>query len=160
MTKQNLSLLVLFIIIATFFSSCKNNKKENSKVTVSSWIGNYVTQEYHKRQDGYDWTVVSIEALTDSTCWITIQSRSDIKKPTCSFESEAKILSNEKLMATYENKEILFHKQNNEIAISTIKEEDKNLLYYFCSGGASISGEYIYLNEPLDKEQLKQKDTQ
>ena len=112
MTKQNLSLLVIFILTATFLSSCKNSKKENSKVTISSWIGNYVTPEYHKRQEGYDWSVVSIEEHTDSTYWITIHSRSDIKKPTCSFESEAKMISNEKLITTYENKDILFYKEN------------------------------------------------
>ena len=48
----------------------------------------------------------------------------------------------------------MFEITSGQIRITTKKEEDEGLLYFYCSGGASISGSYLKINEALDESQI------
>jgi len=53
-----------------------------------------------------------------------------------------------------DGKEILFVFTPSTISITTANEADKSILNYFCSGGGSLEGTYIKINEPLDEKQI------
>ncbi|PQJ23023.1 hypothetical protein BSU00_01785 [Tenacibaculum sp. SG-28] len=42
----------------------------------------------------------------------------------------------------------------NSVTIDTENEQDLGVLYYFCSGGASLKNTYQKLNEHLDLQQI------
>jgi hypothetical protein len=145
------------IVLLSFAIACKNEEKkvEPVKTTVASTlVGNFVTAEYEKRADGYDWVGVMISKTSDSTAHISVRSRVDKKKATCSFDAEGKFIGSDTLSANYEGKIILFVFDGKALQINTANKADSNLLNYFCSGGASLAGTYHKINEPLDKTQL------
>lgn len=142
------SLLVLGMV-----TSCGTSPKQPLSVTCQAFEGDYVTSEYNQRAEGYDWTVVSITSLSDTVANISVKSRTDIKKPTCSFEGTGHITpSGDTLVSTFDNNEIYFVLTGDTLSVSS---DSPNLLYYFCSGGASLGGQYIKLHEPLDDTMLK-----
>ncbi|MEG0454604.1 MAG: hypothetical protein RR559_04520, partial [Bacteroides sp.] len=62
------SLLLLTVLTLLWSCSNKTSKKEESlPATVEALAGNYVSDGYDKRSEGYDWVAVSITAITDST---------------------------------------------------------------------------------------------
>lgn len=147
----------IFICLLTLLSSCKNDKSLKSNVPqlqIDNYIGNYVTNDYFNRSEGYDWVVVSISKINDNEAEIKVRSRVDKKKATCTFDGIGSLISKDTLKTVFENKAILFCFKNENLAIITDNQEDENLLYYFCSGGASLTNNYTKLNEPLDTEQL------
>jgi hypothetical protein len=150
-----LSLAATFII---FVAGCTQNKKnvtaETSTSTVSAFTGNYVSSEYAKRNEGYDWVAVTVKQLTDSSAHIAIRSRADKKKPTCTFDADAVFHGNNILKATVEGKSILFAFSLDSLLISAENNQDEGFLNYFCSGGGSIAGTYTKISEPLDNAQI------
>ena len=149
--------IIIMTILSLLFISCDRkteNSSQNNTYNIEKIIGNYVTEDYFNRMDRYDWIAVTISKLSDDEASIEIRSRSDIKKPSCSFKGVAKIAGVDTLKSIYEGKAILFIVNKDSLLIKTEKPEDESLLYYFCSGGAKLSGPYIKLNEPLDEEQL------
>jgi len=153
--KKTISITV---IIAVLVSGCINNKKttqSNSQETsLESFSGDYVSSEYNKRSEGYDWVAVTIKQKTDSTAHISVRSRADRKKPTCTFDADAVKTNNNTLMASVEGKNIVFTLNADTLKIDTEKKEDINILNYFCSGGGSLMGAYKKINEALDKTQI------
>lgn len=151
--KKNLLLLTAL----TLLWGCSNKaskKEESSPTTIQTLVGNYVSDGYDKRSEGYDWVAVSIKALTDSTVHVAVRSRSDIKKPTCRFDTDAIIAGKDTLKAVYEGKGILFTLTDKKLTIAAENEADSNLLYFFCSGGASLTGEYSKIEGALDEKQI------
>lgn len=154
------SLLMVGIMILTICSSCINaaNKKSNSKAaSIKALVGNYVTPEYFKRNKGYDWVAVTITATNDSTAHIRIRSRVDIKKATCTFDRDARLVGN-RLISEYEGVNIVYAVSKKGLTIQTEKDEDNTKLNFFCSGGGSIAGNYTKLTAALDKKQLDKRD--
>jgi hypothetical protein len=158
-------LAILFIIML----SCKNNKeatnKENnteektlqsntSKKTITTLVGDYVSESYVKRNEGYDWVAVSINQLSDNKIRVSIRSRADKKKPTCTFDADAIQISDYKFKADIDGNSVLFTFKDNTLNIATEKEEDKTILNYYCSGGGSLADTYKKINDPLDEKQI------
>lgn len=123
--------------------------------TIESIKGHYVSDGYFKREDGYDWVAVSISAITSREVYIRVQSRADRKKPTCTFEGIGSIGEDGVMKVDFEGKNILFLADNDELRITTEKEDQEDFLMYFCSGGGNLVGAYKKLAEPLDEKQLK-----
>ena len=123
--------------------------------TIESVAGEYVSDGYFKRAEGYDWVVVSIKGISPDEAYTRIQSRADRKKPTCTFDGIGYLDETGMLKVDFEGNNILFILDDKELRITTEKEEQEDLLMYFCSGGGSLGGTYSKLEDPLDEEQLK-----
>ncbi len=117
--------------------------------------GDYVSEGYKKREEGYDWVAVTIKAIGTREAYIRIRSRADRKKPTCTFEGIGIMDEKGIVKVNFDGKNILFIGQEDKISITTENEAQEDFLMYFCSGGGSLSGTYTKLAEPLDEEQLK-----
>ena len=147
--------LILFLIIG-----CKNETKKTNKIKTIETLqefsasGNYVSEGYAKRSEGYDWVSVAIKEIDSNQLSISFRSRADKKKPTCIFDAVANKVDDKNYQAQIDGKTILFKFTNSEINISTEKQEDLGLLYFYCSGGASIGGTYSKIDEPLDQVQI------
>lgn len=101
----------IFICLLTLLSSCKNDKSLKSNVPqlqIDNYIGNYVTNDYFNRSEGYDWVVVSISKINDNEAEIKVRSRVDKKKATCTFDGIGSLISKDTLKTVFENKAILF----------------------------------------------------
>lgn len=147
--KTTLFFTLSFLL--AFFTACHEGKKENA---MPSFDGDYVTEAYYERAEGYDWTVVSIRATSDKEFEVSVRSRADLKKPTCTFSGIARLTnSGDSLVAVYDEDEIYFTRSADTLFITG---ENQQILHYFCSGGASLNDRYIRLREALDETQLKE----
>ncbi len=150
-------IVTAFILIATVIA-CKTNSKPDPAVQKANNIvvtGNYVTSDYQFRNEGYDWMAVKVKQLTDSVLQVSIRSRVDIKKPTCTFNAMAyKMVAGNVFNATVEGFGVYFTFEADSLVISGETEQDNEMLGYFCSGGASLAGVYHKLPEPLDTAQI------
>lgn len=151
-------IIPLFVLFAILFS-CKNNQKTgNSEISESDnkgFTGNFVTVDYNKRNEGYDWVAVKVNELTDSILQVSVRSRADMKKPTCTFDAKAyKTPVNNTFKASVEGFNIFFVFDADSLLISGETEQDNLMLGYFCSGGASLAGVYKKIAEPLDTAQI------
>jgi len=162
--RSNMSRTLKFIVLIIFSISLFNcqskvdQKKEvnNLKETeeVITFFGNYVSESYSKRNEGYDWVAVSITQWNSDEAKIKIRSRADKKKPTCTLDAIAKKVTSTIYESTLDGKAVLFTLENNTLSIKTKNEKDNDFLSFYCSGGASISGRYLKINEPLDVTQI------
>lgn len=149
--------LMLFITI-----SCKDETKKVKDVSSLeikkelNVIGNYVSEEYSKRSEGYDWIAIMVSEKENNLLKISIRSRADKKRPTCTFDAVAKKINDKIYQSQINGKSILFTFTDTQISVTTENEEDQGLLYFYCSGGASISGSYQKINEPIDQNQIDQ----
>lgn len=145
--------IICFLLIAGLLASCNISPNTKKKNTSYPFTGEYVTEGYNQRAEGYDWSVVSIHALSDSTSNITVRSRADIKDPTCKFDGIGYVsASGDTLMTRYDDGKIYFTLSGDTLRISS---DTPHLLSFFCLGGGSLKGEYVKLHDPLDSKQLK-----
>lgn len=153
--------IIFFILVTIIFINCKNKiatpPLSESSTTLKESLqlaGNYVSSEYEKRNEGYDWVGVAITKYTDSALHISVRSRADQKKPTCTFDTDAIKLNDTVYQSNFEGKNILFVFSENNLTIKTQNEAESNALYYFCSGGATLTDTYTKINEDLDQSQI------
>ena len=156
---------ILLVLISIALISCnkdsdktelKENKKEESKSVSKSVMyfeGNYVTDDYSKRNEDFDWSAVTITKKDDSTFHVSVRSRADNKKPSCTFDADA-VMTDTVLKASLDGNNIVFTLDKDVLNISTENSEDIDKLMYYCSGGANMAGNYTRLNEPLDQTQI------
>lgn len=144
---------IICICLVVFAVGCVS-QPDKVKPTVSSLVGNYVSEDYGKRSEGYDWVAVLVSQISDSTVKIAVRSRADLKKPTCRFDAEAVLVGVDTLKSFYDGRAILFVLKGDKLSISAENQKDDNLLCYFCSGGASLAGDYKKIAEPLDNNQI------
>jgi len=147
------------ILLVATIVACKNNPKTSSSDITEAhdngFAGNYVTSDYQQRGEGYDWVAVKVNELTDSILQISVRSRADIKKPTCTFDANAyKTQVANTFKASVEGYNVFFVFDADSLLISGETEQDNLMLGYFCSGGASLAGVYRKINEPLDSVQI------
>lgn len=156
MKTTKISTLCLASVL--LLGSCNSKKADTSasennpvKAAVTLATGNYVSDAYDKRGEGYDWVAVMVSPATDSTIAVTVRSRADIKKPTCTFDAEAAYLNDSTFEATVEGKKVDFTFNAKGVTISAPTKDDENILYYFCSGGGTLAGTYARINGEPDQ---------
>ncbi|WP_228853431.1 hypothetical protein [Aegicerativicinus sediminis] len=155
------------LLIAGFMAlSCKNETKteepkailstpENEIVVETASIsGSYVDDSYSKRGEGFDWVGVRVSNNEDNTLHVSVRSRADQKKPTCTWDAKAEKIDENTYQTWYEGKTILFSFTDNQISIKPENPEDNTTLYFFCSGGATLEGTYTKIEGDLDKDQV------
>ena len=161
----NRSILILILITISCLSCKEPSRQEQQDTQVNNDVssssirknvyGNYVSDGYDKRDQGYDWVAVTIKEISPELSYIRVQSRADKKKPACSFEGTGIMKNKSTLEVEFDGKIILFSISDDSLSISTLNESDLDFLMYFCSGGGSLAGTYIKTSEPLDDSQLK-----
>ncbi|WP_445384201.1 hypothetical protein ACT6NV_09325 [Robiginitalea sp. IMCC44478] len=122
--------------------------------TGSSVFGNYVTDDYAKRAEGYDWVGVMVSAGQNNSINIKVRSRADKKRPTCTFDAVAYPTDDETYNTFLDGKKVLFRFTDNSLEISTENEADAGLLNFYCSGGASIAGSYDKIDGEIEAGQV------
>lgn len=148
------------VVLTIGLFACNNNKADQAQTTGAqhktsdSVVGNYVSDAYQKRKEGFDWVSVAVTKTNDSTVQVSIRSRADLKKPTCTFDAAAKRLNDSVYITKALDKPILFTFNSGKIIISTERKEDEGILNYYCSGGGSLAGIFNKIEEPLDTLQI------
>lgn len=154
-TPLYLMLMVLFLVIGCKNESEKPEQLDKPKTTeIVSLSGNYVSESYSKKNEGYDWVAVSVTEIPNNQLKIAVRSRADKKKPTCTFDAIADKVDNKTYQTQIKGQTIVFGFTDTTIRISNQKQEDEGALYFYCSGGASIGGTYTKINEELDESQI------
>ncbi|MEN2281045.1 hypothetical protein AAGF08_02835 [Algoriphagus sp. SE2] len=149
---------VLIITLLACSSSEKDKERENTNSAIENKVtdfsGDYVTEGYYKREEGYDWTVVRIFKNEQGELVSEISSRSDLKRPTCSWKTNLSIENERTLSTSFMDKIIHFELEEDSLFIKGENTEAGEILYFFCSGGGSLENSYVKLNEPLDTTQI------
>ena len=117
-------------------------------------FGNYVNDTYAIRHEGYDWVAVTIKEGADNSVFVSVRSRADKKKPSCTFDAKAYPTDENTYYSVYDGKKIIYSFLNNSLTISTENKADENILFFFCSGGGTFAGSYTKIDEPLDISQI------
>lgn len=153
-----------FILILILLLGCKNEKEKtpsnnqiinNTQFTNDPMIlGNYVSDGYDKRAEGYDWVSVSIRNTSENDLGLFVRSRNDRKKPTCTFDATLFKVNDTTYHTFVEGKEVLVTLNNNLLNINTKITEGNEVLAFYCSGGASVAGNYLKIEDPLDQTQI------
>ena len=158
--KTNFTNFYLIVMVLFLAIGCKNETKKMEEVSTPkaaeelNVLGDYVSEDYSKRSEGYDWVAVSVTETENNQLNISVRSRADKKEPTCTFDAVAEKVDDKAYQTQIDGKTILFEFSNGKINITTKKEEDEGLLHFYCSGGASIRGTYLKINEALDQTQI------
>lgn len=129
--------------------------QESGRHSLGSIVGDYVSEGYFKRAEGYDWVAVSIMEISTREAYISIRSRADRKKPTCTFEGIGTMDMGGVIKVDFEGKNILFITDKNGLMITSGEEDHEDFLMYFCSGGGSLTGSYKKIEGSLDEKQLQ-----
>lgn len=138
----------LAICATLLLSACgtTDTSNKNSTEGTQAHVGEYVSEGYEQRADGYDWVAVSVSAHeTEDTLAIKVHSREDIKKPTCSLETTATAQDAGRYVADVDGTSIVFEFKDNTVSISAGHDTEAHALMYFCSGGGSLIGDYTLL---------------
>ena len=128
-------------------------QQPNAAVTpaVQTVVGDYASDGYAKRAQGYDWVGVMIRADGNEQIDIKVRARGDVKKPTCHFDGKATLMGQDEahgvIFQSKVNDSTAFFQFKDDTL--TIDSQDKYALNYFCSGGASLVGEYQKLEGDL-----------
>ena len=155
--------VILFVIISLSICACHKIEKkdkegpyeqEQSPSEKSGIYGNYVDTGYEQRADGFDWVAVQVRQGDNETIDVSVRSRADKKRPTCTFDALAYKRDKNTYEAVYNGKRIVFEFNDTRITISTVDPNDINVLNFFCNGGASLGGTYKKIDGALDRNQI------
>ncbi len=168
--QKVLTFIIIVFISVYLFNGCKSNTDKGNteknttqetnkytsenKKTNKDFSGNYVSEGYDKRGEGYDWVSVSVKNINENEISVSVRSRADQKKPTCTFDTKAKKVNDSTYSTVAEGKNVIIKFTDKSIKIATEKPEDESALYFFCSGGATVAGTYNKINESLDEKQI------
>lgn len=155
--------LIILALAIGMLSGCTENSQEELRgdsikveapLSKPDIYGNFVSDGYHKKNEGYDWVSVSISPLDQDQIHIKVRSRADRKKPTCTFDATARKAGDALYKASLNGKNVLFQLQHDTLVLETENPEDKDVLNFYCSGGASIAGKYKKLEVAIDSAQI------
>ncbi len=139
----NKVIIMIVLVVAISINGCANTAINPTNAIIKQPTY-YANEGYSLREAGADWIMVSIIPLAYSQLQISVKSRDDIKKPTCTYSSTAHL--NPKTgdyEANEKGQNITFIFSDNQLEINST---DTNLLHYFCSGGATLKGTYQQVN--------------
>ena len=166
--RLSIAALVLTTIL-TVLTGCNNVSPTEQKIATShiksavipstamqpaiqQVVGDYASEGYDKRVEGYDWVGVQIRPFGAAEINIKVRARRDIKKPTCSFDGTATLMGQDDahgiIFQTMANDSVTFLQFKD--GMLTIDAQDKYALNTFCSGGATLAGDYQKLKGNLE----------
>lgn len=113
------------------------DKADDQSLFNSANYGHYLSDGYLNRDQGYDWVSVYVKERSPYQVAISVRSRIDRKKPTCTFDGVASIIDQNTLMINNDFS-MQFTFESDSLSIQGITEEDNNRMYFYCSGGATL----------------------
>lgn len=136
-----------------------NTVSENTSDSITEHFnfdnfGNYVDGSYIDRSSGADWVGVKILPYGIGKAMVSIRSRADKMKPTCTFDGIASVISANELMSAEFMGTLIFKFSGKDLTISAGPDSQEPLLTYFCRGGGSLAGTYQKIDGELDPEQV------
>lgn len=143
--------LYTIILGFLFIISCKEVQKPAGPAP--DLFGDYADAAYGKRNEGYDWVGVQIRKVTDSTIQISVRSRADRKKPTCTMDATAVKVNDSVYLADAADKPLRITFTEKGVRFEADNSADAGSFGYFCSGGASPEGDYSRIEGSLDATQ-------
>ena len=155
MNYNKLNQYIQFAFIILLLNAC-NTKPSDEDDTLSTYRPaqvSYVLEGYENRDNGSDWVGLNL-SMEDERLFVSIRSRADIKKPTCTADFHAYLVSEGNYEAILNGTPILIGVTDNEITIKPKDASREGSLSFFCSGGASIAGSYTKIEGQLDQEQV------
>jgi len=159
---RTLKTFILAVVATVSLAGCKNttkkssSSKEKAEVVENTFFGTYVSDGYAKKNEGYDWVSVNVKEAKDEQLKLSVRSRADKKKPTCTFDATLQKWNDSTYTTFIQDKKVLFTFGKNNITIATEKEEDSGILYFYCSGGTSLAGTYTKIDGAIDQSQVDQ----
>jgi len=126
----------------------------NLETSVDPFIGYYATEDYARRSEGYDWVAVDIEKIDNQSAYVKVRSRGDRKNPTCTFDGVGTPVDGTTLEVQVDGHPLRFTRAGNALTAAVTAENDRYLLSYFCSGGATMEGPFVQISEPMDAAQV------
>lgn len=141
----------MIILGVLLILSCKEARREVRPMPDP--YGDYADASYARRSEGMDWVGVQVRKVTDSTIRISVRSRADLKKPTCTLDALAARVNDSVYRAEAEGKilKVIFSVKGVRLEADTGKEAGG--FAYFCSGGATLEGSYSRIIGNLDATQ-------
>ena len=127
---------------------------EDLSVQKTKLEGYYVTDGYFKKEEGYDWVAVIVEEISENELKIAVRSRADRKRPTCTLDTKVYLKEDKTFATKIRGRTILFQFTDDKLTIKPADTEAAEFLYFYCSGGATVAGEYSRINGEIDREQI------
>ncbi|MCO5725752.1 hypothetical protein [Robiginitalea marina] len=122
--------------------------------TANPYTGTYVTDSYAQRGEGYDWVGIRVKEAGDGQFWISVRSRADMKNPTCTFDGMVFPEDEDTYFTVLEGKKVLFDFSNGTLTIRPETGDGNQVLWFRCSGGATLAGTYSKIDGDLDPGQV------
>ena len=138
----------------------KADSKDSAKKDYSptefnvSNYGNYVDKSYNDRSSGADWVAVRILPYTKGNVMVSVRSRADKMKPTCTYDGIASVTGDNELMLNESVAQLVFKFKDNNLTVSGGENSGDIALTYFCRGGGSLAGTYQKINDEIDQSQI------
>ena len=117
-------------------------------------FANYVNSDYAKKDEDYDWVALMVEPIDKFRVKLSVRSRGDKKKGTCTYDGVAQVSGANTLKVSENGMNIIFTFKDNAVTIATDQDSAHDKLTFFCSGGSNLAGTYFKLDEELDKSQI------
>lgn len=144
----------MLIGLASCVSSPEKNQNVETEIPKDSeeaFVGSFVSEGYEKKNSGADWVSVTITRIRENLFHVEVRSRSDIKKPTCTFTSDVHLNKKGELVTSEYNPDIGFRISGENLSIYSPSGKELN---YFCSGGATLAGKYKRISGRPDQKQV------
>ena len=126
-----------------------------------NYSGKYVSEFYEKRDQGYDWTAVYVKHITENKIEVSIRSRPDRERPTCSaFDAIAEKINEttfQTILYSSGGGTVLFEFKDSLIDIHTKDFDNRFLLMRYCNGGGSLMGDYKKTDDTTNELQSDKK---
>ncbi len=120
----------------------------------SALTGTYVDGSYAQRAEGYDWVGVRVKDAGDGQLWVSVRSRADKKRPTCTFDGRVYPSGENTYETVLEGQTAVFEFTGETLEIRPKTESDAQALFFRCSGGATLAGTYTKIQGDLDPAQV------
>lgn len=120
----------------------------------SKHYGNFVNSDYENRDEGNDWVAVIVKPIDRFRVKLSVRSRADKKKETCTFDAIGYVSDENTLKVSENGIKIVFTFTDKEVTIATVSEMSADKLTYFCSGGANLADTYSKIDGALDINQI------
>ncbi|MCX2477017.1 hypothetical protein OQZ33_21970 [Pedobacter sp. MC2016-05] len=127
---------------ATTDSLSVRQEQPDEKRKIQDHLGLYVSKDYEKSAEGYDWVSVRITVISQDSLAIQVRSRDDMKKPTCTLDAKADKTGEGSYRIKLQYGTAILSLGNNSINIRPESTKDEAGLAFPCSGGATIAGTY------------------
>ncbi len=119
---------------------------------VQKVVGDYASEGYDKRQQGYDWVGVMVSPHGATDIEIEVRARNDLKKPTCHFDGKATLMGQDEahgviFQSRINDSTAFFQFKDDKLIIDS---QDTSALNHFCSGGGTLVGDYQKLSGKLE----------